>query len=41
MLYRMHLILSAEQRVKLEKLRKRMDQDRKDREPQPGFRRFP
>ncbi len=41
MLYRMHLILSAEQRVKLEKLRKRMDQERKDREPQPGFRRFP
>ena len=41
MLYRMHLILSAEQRTKLEALRKRMDQDRRDREPQPGFRRFP
>jgi hypothetical protein len=41
MLYRMHLILSAEQRTKLEALRARMDQDRKDREPQPGFRRFP
>ena len=41
MLYRMHLILSAEQRTKLEALRKRMDQDRKDREPATGFRRFP
>ena len=41
MLYRMHLILSAEQRTKLEALRARMDQDRRDREPQPGFRRFP
>ena len=41
MLYRMHLILSAEQRTKLEALRKRMDQDRRDREPPTGFRRFP
>jgi len=41
MLYRMHLILSAEQRTKLEALRARMDQGRKDREPQPAFRRFP
>jgi Spy/CpxP family protein refolding chaperone len=41
MLYRMHLILSTEQRTKLEALRARMDQGRRDREPQPGFRRFP
>ena len=41
MLYRMHLILSPEQRTKLEALRKRMDQDRRDREPPTGFRRFP
>jgi Spy/CpxP family protein refolding chaperone len=41
MLYRMHLILSAEQRAKLDVLRKRMDQDRRDREPQPASRRFP
>jgi Spy/CpxP family protein refolding chaperone len=41
MLYRMHLILSAEQRTKLEALRARMDQNRRDREPPTGFRRFP
>ena len=41
MLYRMHLILSAEQRTKLEALRARMDQNRRDHEPPPGVRRFP
>ena len=41
MLYRMHLLLSADQRTKLEALRARMDQGRRDREPEPGRRRFP
>jgi Spy/CpxP family protein refolding chaperone len=39
MLYRMHLLLSAEQRTKLAALRARRDADRK--EPSPGFRRHP
>ena len=41
MLYRMHLLLSADQRTKLQALRERRDQGRRDREPAPGFRRFP
>ena len=39
MLYRMHLLLSAEQRTKLAALRARRDSDRRD--PAPGFRRHP
>lgn len=38
MLYRMHLILSADQRAKLEALRARRDSDRRDRDSQPGHR---
>lgn len=38
MLYRMHLLLSAEQRTKLEALRARREADRP---PPPGFRRHP
>ena len=38
MLYRMHLLLSPEQRTKLEALRARRDADRP---PPPGFRRHP
>ena len=38
MLYRMHLLLSAEQRTKLAALRARRDADRRNR---PGFRRHP
>jgi Spy/CpxP family protein refolding chaperone len=38
MLYRMHLLLSAEQRTKLEALRARREADRP---PPPGFRRRP
>lgn len=41
MLYRMHLLLTADQRTKLEALRARMDPGRRDREPQPGHRRYP
>ena len=41
MLYRMHLLLSAEQRTKLEALRARREADRKDSEPPPGLRRHP
>ena len=41
MLYRMHLVLSAEQRTKLEALRARQEANRRDREPPPGFRRHP
>jgi Spy/CpxP family protein refolding chaperone len=41
MLYRMHLLLSADQRVKLEAIRARNDQGRRDREPPPGYRRYP
>jgi Spy/CpxP family protein refolding chaperone len=41
MLYRMHLLLSADQRVKLEAIRARNDQGRRDREPPPGHRRYP
>jgi Spy/CpxP family protein refolding chaperone len=41
MLYRMHLLLTPDQRTKLEALRARMDPGRKDREPPPGHRRFP
>ena len=38
MLYRMHLLLSADQRGKLEALRARRDSDRRDRDAQPGHR---
>ena len=41
MLYRMHLLLTADQRTKLEALRARMDPGRRDREPPPGHRRYP
>lgn len=41
MLYRMHLLLTADQRTKLEALRARMDPGRGDRNPAPGFRRYP
>jgi Heavy-metal resistance len=41
MLYRMHLLLSADQRVKLEAIRARNDQGRRDRAPAPGYRRYP
>jgi Spy/CpxP family protein refolding chaperone len=41
MLYRMHLLLTPDQRTKLEALRARMDPGRKDREPAPGHRRYP
>jgi len=40
MLYRMHLLLTPEQRVKLEALRARQEALRKDAPP-PGFRRHP
>ena len=36
MLYRMHLLLTPDQRVKLEALRARWEAARRDREPQPG-----
>ena len=41
MLYRMHLLLSADQRAKLEAIRARNDQGRRDREPPTGHRRYP
>ena len=41
MLYRMHLLLTADQRLKLEALRARMDPGRGDRNLAPGHRRFP
>lgn len=43
MLYRMHLLLSAEQRVKLEAVRARWDAARKDKDKEPpaGHRRRP
>jgi Spy/CpxP family protein refolding chaperone len=41
MLYRMHLLLSPEQRTKLEAIRARNDQGRRDRGPSPGYRRYP
>lgn len=41
MLYRMHLLLSPEQRTKLEAIRARNDQGRRDRAPAPGYRRYP
>ena len=41
MLYRMHLLLSADQRVKLEAIRARNDQGRRDHEQPPGYRRYP
>jgi hypothetical protein len=41
MLYRMHLLLSADQRAKLEVLRARRDAERRSREPDPGHRRKP
>ena len=41
MLYKMHMLLSAEQRTRLEALRARQDAARKDREPPRGSRRFP
>jgi len=41
MLYRMHLLLSPDQRIKLEAIRARNDQGRRDREPAPGYRRYP
>ena len=41
MLYRMHLLLSPDQRTKLEAIRARNDQGRRDREPSPGYRRYP
>jgi Spy/CpxP family protein refolding chaperone len=41
MLYRMHLLLSPEQRTKLEAIRARNDQGRRDRDPSPGYRRYP
>ena len=41
MLYRMHLLLSPEQRAKLEAIRARNDQGRRDRNPSPGHRRYP
>jgi hypothetical protein len=37
----MHMVLSADQRTKLEALRKRQEDARKDREPSRGSRRFP
>lgn len=41
MLYRMHLLLSADQRAKLEVLRARRDAERRSREPDQGHRRRP
>jgi Spy/CpxP family protein refolding chaperone len=41
MLYRMHLLLSPDQRTKLEAIRARNDQGRRDRDPSPGYRRYP
>ena len=41
MLYRMHLLLSPDQRAKLEAIRARNDQGRRDRTPAPGYRRYP
>jgi Spy/CpxP family protein refolding chaperone len=41
MLYRMHLLLSPDQRTKLEAIRARNDQGRRDRQPSPGYRRYP
>ena len=41
MLYRMHLLLSPDQRSKLEAIRARNDQGRRDRDPPPGYRRYP
>jgi Spy/CpxP family protein refolding chaperone len=41
MLYRMHLLLSPDQRTKLEAIRARNDQGRRDRNPSPGYRRYP
>lgn len=41
MLYRMHLLLSPEQRVKLDALRERRDAERRRREPDQGHRRRP
>ena len=41
MLYRMHLLLSPDQRTKLEAIRARNDQGRRDRDPPPGYRRYP
>lgn len=41
MLYRMHLLLTAEQRSKLEALRARRDAERRDKEQAPGRRRHP
>jgi Spy/CpxP family protein refolding chaperone len=38
MLYRMHLILTPDQRAKLEALRARQDSGRKDKTPTPGHR---
>jgi Spy/CpxP family protein refolding chaperone len=41
MLYRMHLLLTPEQRTKLEALRARQEAMRKDAAPPPGHRRHP
>ena len=41
MLYRMHLLLTPEQRTKLEALRARQEAMRKDPAPPPGHRRYP
>ena len=41
MLYRMHLLLTPDQRTKLEALRARRDPGRRDREPEPNRRRYP
>ena len=40
-LYRMHLLLSPEQRVKLEAVRARQDHDRRGKDSAPGHRRTP